>query len=242
MGRKHQFIALYILVTAIFLSCGTKGEKKIVSKEKGPNIIYVLADDLGYGDITAFNPDGKIQTPNIDKLASDGMIFTDAHTPSAVCTPTRYGILTGRYNWRSPIKSGVLTGKSKALIPNNRTTVASLVKKKGYATAFIGKWHIGAEKGRWPTDHGFDEFYGPARSYDECMWDEDPFYDPKVCPPAYIYEGKKGQDVKPVQNKKLTYEVKKNIDLEYLERAKTFITEAVKKGKPFYLYYNPHYF
>ena len=82
-------------------------------------------------------------TPNIDQMAVDGMKFTDAHTPSAVCTPTRYGILTGRYNWRSPIKSGVLTGKSKALIPASRTTVASLLKQKGYSTAFIGKWHLG---------------------------------------------------------------------------------------------------
>ena len=102
-----------------------------------------MADDLGYGDINAFNLDGKIKTPNIDMLAVEGMKFTDAHTSSAVCTPTRYGILTGRYNWRSNIKSGVLTGKSKALIPNNRTTVAALLQRKNYTTAFIGKWHLG---------------------------------------------------------------------------------------------------
>ncbi len=110
---------------------------------KPPNIIYVLADDLGYGDINAFNPEGKIKTPHIDKLAAEGMRFTDAHTSSAVCTPTRYGILTGRYNWRSPLKQGVLTGVSKALIPNSRTTTASLLKRVGYETAFIGKWHLG---------------------------------------------------------------------------------------------------
>ncbi len=98
---------------------------------------------MGYGDIIAFNPIGKIKTPNIDQLANDGIKFTDAHTSSAVCTPTRYGILTGRYNWRSPIKSGVLTGVSKALIPNDRITVASLLQKKGYETGFIGKWHLG---------------------------------------------------------------------------------------------------
>lgn len=108
-----------------------------------PNIIYILADDLGYGDISANNENGKINTPNIDKLASQGMRFTDAHTASSVCTPTRYSILTGRYNWRSRLKWGVLSGKSKALIPNSRTTVASLLKDKGYATAYIGKWHLG---------------------------------------------------------------------------------------------------
>ena len=117
--------------------------KTTTIEEKRPNIIYVLADDLGYGDIAIYNPEGKIKTPNLDAMGSAGMIFTDAHTSSAVCTPTRYGIITGRYNWRSPLKSSVLTGNSKALIPKNRTTVASLLKKEGYETAFIGKWHLG---------------------------------------------------------------------------------------------------
>ena len=108
-----------------------------------PNILSVLADDLGYGDLGAFNREGKIKTPHLDKLAKQGMIFTDAHTSSSVCTPTRYGILTGRYNWRSPLKRGVLTGTSRALIPQNRTTVASFLKSNGYDTAFIGKWHLG---------------------------------------------------------------------------------------------------
>jgi len=133
-----------LIVVLLFTSC--KEEKTATEKkepEKLPNIIYVLADDLGYGDINAFNPEGKIKTPNIDKLASEGIKFTDAHTSSAVCTPTRYGILTGRYNWRSPLKQGVLTGVSKALIPNSRTTTASLLKRVGYNTAFIGKWHLG---------------------------------------------------------------------------------------------------
>ena len=102
-----------------------------------------MTDDLGYGDITAFNKHSKIKTPQLDLLAREGMMFTDAHTSSAVCTPTRYGIITGRYNWRSSLKEGVLLGASKALIPNSRTTVASILKEKGYNTAFIGKWHLG---------------------------------------------------------------------------------------------------
>ena len=110
---------------------------------ESPNIIYILADDLGYGDVGVFNLECKIATPNLDNMAGQGMIFTDAHTSSSVCTPTRYGILTGRYNWRSKLKQGVLTGKSKALIPSSRSTVASMLKKAGYHTAFIGKWHLG---------------------------------------------------------------------------------------------------
>ena len=110
-----------------------------------PNIIYILADDLGIGDVAAYNPDGKIATPNLDRLASEGMRFTDAHTNSAVCTPTRYGILTGRYAWRTRLKNGVLNGHSDHLIDPDRQTVASLLKRAGYATAAVGKWHIGMD-------------------------------------------------------------------------------------------------
>jgi arylsulfatase A-like enzyme len=111
--------------------------------EKLPNIIYILTDDLGYGDVTAYNPKAKTSTPNLDRLASQGIRFTDTHSTSAVCTPSRYGLLTGRYSWRTPMKSGVLNGYSKALIENDRTTVASLLKSKGYATGVVGKWHLG---------------------------------------------------------------------------------------------------
>ncbi len=108
-----------------------------------PNIIIILADDLGYGDVSCFNENSKIITPHLDKLASEGIQFTDAHTSSAVCTPTRYGILTGRYNWRSRLKNGVLSGYSEALIDNDRLTVGKLLQNKNYHTAFIGKWHLG---------------------------------------------------------------------------------------------------
>ncbi|MCK0190909.1 arylsulfatase [Arenibacter sp. F20364] len=135
---KYFFVAVLFVVT---VNC--QSVKTTETEEARPNIIYVLADDLGYGDISIYYPEGKISTPNLDALGAAGMIFTDAHTSSAVCTPTRYGIITGRYNWRSPLKSSVLTGNSKALIPQKRTTVASLLKKEGYETAFIGKWHLG---------------------------------------------------------------------------------------------------
>ncbi len=114
-------------------------------KVKKTNIVYILADDLGYGDVSGYNPEAKTRTPNIDRLASQGIRFTDAHSPSAVCTPTRYGILTGRYSWRSPLKAGVLNGFSKALIEKDRTTVASFLKRNGYNTGVVGKWHLGID-------------------------------------------------------------------------------------------------
>jgi arylsulfatase A len=116
-----------------------------------PNIVFVLADDLGYGDVKCFNPGGKIPTPNLDRLAAEGMSFTDAHSSSAVCTPTRYSILTGRYNWRSPLKRGVLFGFSPRLIEPGRLTVAAFLRQQGYATACIGKWHLGLD---WPLKNG----------------------------------------------------------------------------------------
>lgn len=192
MNDKMLKSTLLIVIGLFFTSCQENKQPEIVEAKK-PNIIYILADDLGYGDIGAFNPDGKIKTPHIDQLAKDGMKFTDAHSPSAVCTPTRYGIITGRYSWRSKLKNGVLTGKSKALIPNSRTTVASMLKKGGYTTSFIGKWHLGwdwAEKDSanfggegWnatdfdnldftkpvmnsPKELGFDYSYGHSGSLD----------------------------------------------------------------------------
>lgn len=120
-----------------------------------PNIVFILADDLGYGDVHCLNSEGKIKTPHMDAVAAAGMKFTDAHTSSAVCTPTRYGLLTGRYNWRSRLQSGVLGGMSPPLIEPGRTTVASLLKAAGYHTACIGKWHLGLE---WPLLPGAPKY------------------------------------------------------------------------------------
>ena len=107
------FNVLTILFVFSQLSCHAQRNK---ATTQTPNIIYILADDLGYGDVKAFNPEGKIATPNLDAMAANGVKFTDAHTSSAVCSPTRYGILTGRYNWRTSLKSFVLSGYSKSLI------------------------------------------------------------------------------------------------------------------------------
>jgi arylsulfatase A len=144
-----------------------------------PNIVFILADDLGSGDLSCYNKDSKIPTPHLDSLAAEGIRFTDAHSNSSVCTPTRYGVLTGRYCWRSRLKRGVLNGYSTALIEEGRETVASLLKKQGYATACIGKWHLGmnfAKDGknwnhtqpiqRGPTTLGFDYFLGISASLD----------------------------------------------------------------------------
>jgi arylsulfatase A-like enzyme len=126
-----------------------------------PNIVYILCDDLGYGDIRCLNPQrGKIATPHLDRLAGQGMAFTDAHSGSAVCTPTRYGILTGRYAWRTSLQRGVLGGVSPPLIAQHRLTVAGLLKTHGYHTACIGKWHLGLGWTQWENPAGRDQHPG----------------------------------------------------------------------------------
>jgi len=129
------------------------GKEKL--KAKKPNIIYILADDLGIGDVSIYNENSKIQTPHLDQMAKEGMQFTDAHTSSSVCTPTRYSILTGRYNWRTPLKEFVTWGNSPSLIQKNRLTVAQLLKNFGYTTASIGKWHLGLN---WSMKNNSQEF------------------------------------------------------------------------------------
>ena len=108
-----------------------------------PNIVYILADDMGYGDVGRYNPQSRIPTPYMDKLACQGVSFTDAHSPSSVCTPSRYGVMTGRYCWRTELKEHVLFNYEYPLIEPERMTVASMLKNHGYHTACIGKWHLG---------------------------------------------------------------------------------------------------
>ncbi|MEZ6088134.1 MAG: arylsulfatase [Pirellulaceae bacterium] len=124
---------------------GISGRCVFGQTPKQPNIVYILADDFGYGDASCYNPSSKIQTPHIDRLAAEGMRFTDAHTPSAVCTPTRYGILTGRYCWRTRLTKRVLDGLDPPLIESDRLTVAGLLKQHGYRTGCVGKWHLGMQ-------------------------------------------------------------------------------------------------
>ncbi|NQU51137.1 MAG: arylsulfatase [Bacteroidetes bacterium] len=140
---KYKNLTIVALLISIFwlTSCEVKKESQAVQ----PNIVYILADDLGYGDVSALNPNSKVKTPNIDQLSTEGMVFRDAHSNSSVCTPTRYGILTGQYCWRSRIKSGVLLGYSPSLIEETTPTVAKFLRDKGYTTACIGKWHLGVD-------------------------------------------------------------------------------------------------
>ena len=166
--HMKKLLSLVLCVFALLAATAAAADK--------PNILYILCDDLGYGDVKCLGGErSKIATPNLDRLAAQGMVFTEAHSSSAVCTPTRYGILTGRYNWRTHLQQGVLTGYSAPLIDKDRLTVPAFLKQHGYATACIGKWHLGmdiskqdptAPVGDGPTTRGFDSYFGISASLD----------------------------------------------------------------------------
>ncbi len=139
--RAHTGIQFCILILVTFFFFGCKQE----NHKKDPNVIYILADDLGYGDLSSYNSESKINTPYLNKLADEGMRFTDMHSTSSVCTPTRYSILTGEYAWRTPLKKGVLWSYGPLMIGENQETLPKLFKRMGYQTAVIGKWHLGLD-------------------------------------------------------------------------------------------------
>lgn len=208
----------FLQSTAAAMACAVAPARS-GSKSGRPNIVLILADDMGYGDPGCYNSASKAYTPNMDLLAQNGIRFTDAHSGCAVCTPTRYGLLTGRYAWRSRLKQGVLYGYSPPLLEPGRPTMAGLLKSAGYHTAAVGKWHLGLEwrtsDGRalsdrsdetgknidygkpitdGPLNHGFDYFYGIPASLDMVpyVFIEN---DCVVEPPTEVIEGRKGLEM-----------------------------------------------
>ncbi|MEM6674526.1 MAG: arylsulfatase [Planctomycetota bacterium] len=183
MLRPHAILSalLALALTALSASASQVQDAALDSPSR-PNVVLVMADDLGIGDVSPTNSDGKIPTPHLATLAAEGMTFLDAHSTSAVCTPTRYALLTGRYNWRSRLAKGVLGGWSEHLIPADRPTVAHMLRAEGYSTAMIGKWHLGWDWARsgekkedvdftkpvanGPDINGFDRYFAHSGSLD----------------------------------------------------------------------------
>jgi arylsulfatase A-like enzyme len=243
----------------VFQGLESASAEATADKKSRPNILYILCDDLGFGDVHALNPErGKIPTPHMDRLVAEGMAFTDAHSSSSVCTPTRYGIMTGRYNWRTRLQSGVLGGFSPPLIADDRLTVPKLLKQHGYATGCIGKWHLGMtmpvtkKNGKFgdqiedgndgtfhaqmkiadgPTTRGFDYYFGISASLD--------------MPPFAFIENDRFTQV-PTAKKKWIRTGLAAPDFEAIDVLPTLTRKAceffaaraadAKNGKPFFLY------
>jgi arylsulfatase A-like enzyme len=255
---RRSFIKAASWGTLSLGACGCNGSmrQRANGPSAKPNIIFIMADDLGYGDVSCYNPNFRIRTPNIDKLAAEGIRFTDAHSPSAVCTPTRYGVLTGRYCWRSRLKRGVFGGFNRPLIEKDRMTVASFLKQHGYHTACIGKWHLGMD---WtlkqgiepdeqdqetvdysqpivngPNEVGFDYFFGTAG----CTTDDPPLcfienhrtvgVPNEILPHDFAEENRKLRMVPGWRHE--------DADFEFMNKTLTFIEKATKRKVPFFVY------
>ena len=184
---SHEFLSSLGFIAAKPEKQSELATTPSANKNSKPNIIVIYTDDQGYGDVSAYNPDAKFQTPNLDRLAKGGIRFTNAHAADAVCTPSRYSLLTGRYAWRTKMKRSVLGAEADCLIEPGRMSLASMLKDNGYNTAMVGKWHLGMQfhgdpgSRDWtqpvqdmPLDKGFDYFYGiPASlNYGILAWFE----------------------------------------------------------------------
>ncbi|MFT5525158.1 MAG: arylsulfatase A [Pirellulaceae bacterium] len=186
--RNHLTVLLFLVALSPHCYVLSAAEKSDGGQNIAkPNIIVIYTDDQGFGDASCLNPAAKFKTPNLDRLAAEGLSFTNAHCSDTVCTPSRYGLLTGRYCWRTTKKTGVLGAEAECLIKDNRTTLATLLRDSGYQTAMVGKWHLGmdfpgdAKSRDWskpvedmPLDKGFQYFYGiPASlNYGVLAWFE----------------------------------------------------------------------
>jgi len=219
-----------------------------------PNVVLIYADDLGFGDLSCYSGEGRIETPHCDRLAEEGCRFTNAYAAASVCTPARYGLLTGRYPWRTWLKKGVV-GNTPALIDPGRFTMADLFREAGYRTAAIGKWHLGfGDRGQkdlnWnaeipggPCDLGFEEFFGMPVSH---------FY-----PPFVYIENRRVFGLDPADPLSLEFPEKRGPPRQVGGRAATYDPEEagrelveracryVKQNSdaPFFLYYaaiEPH--
>lgn len=261
--KKNSMLSITVLLCgALFtlISCSSK-----TVKLENPNIVIIYTDDQGYGDVSALNPEAKFRTPNMDKIANEGLIFTDGHSSDAVCTPSRYSLLTGRYSWRTSLKKGVIGADGPCLIEKDRMTIASILQSKGYNTAMVGKWHLQMEfagnKGKnrdWsqpftegPIEHGFDYFFGVAASMNFGVLTY--LENDRVLEAPSMYTKKK-MDVTP-RTYRMTPPYNKESDKGNIEVAPSFNDELVleafakkaveyinksakeaKEGKPFFLY------
>jgi arylsulfatase len=203
-----------------------------------PNVLFFHVDNLGFGELSCYSggPFRGTTTTRIDQFAREGFRLTN-YCPESQCTPSRSALLTGRHAIRSGTHSvpiGVAGGWG--LVAWEKT-LSDLLNAAGYACAAYGKWHVGEGSGRWPTDKGFQEWYGPPRTYDEALWPTDPWYDPARDPVSRMVEIQRGErDV--TEREQLTLEVRRDCDREYLRRAESFIRRTVASGAPFFVYFN----
>jgi arylsulfatase len=206
--------------------------------ENPPNVLFFHVDNLGFGELSCYSggPFRGTWTRRVDGFAAEGFRLTN-YAPEAQCTPSRSALLTGRYAIRSGTSSVPLGSAGGWGLVAWERTIADLLSEAGYACAAYGKWHVGEGPGRWPTDKGFEEWYGPPRTYDEALWPTDPWYDPERDPVSRMVEIRRGEhDV--TERDQLTLDVRRDCDLDYLSRAAEFIRSKAAADDPFFVYFN----
>lgn len=243
--RRRFFHSLALLA---FLFLGTAQ----ASAAERPNVLVILADDLGIGDVSRYNPHSAWQTPHLDRLAQQGRRFTDAHAASSLCTPSRYALLTGRYAWRGRLKHGVVNGYAASLIEPGRLTLPEFLRSHGYATAIVGKWHLGLDwtrSGAAPEDvdftqpfgggplaHGFERFFGISASLDmpPYVWLRD---DRVVTPPTGHIENSEPPRLWRAGPIASDFKME-DVQPRLVETALAFLAERARAadGRPFFLY------
>lgn len=199
-----------------------------------PNIVLILADNLGWGELGCYGG-GELRgapTPRIDRLASEGLKLLNFNVESD-CVPTRSALMTGRHPIRTGALQSVPAGLPQGITPWE-ITLAQLLSGQGYATAIFGKWHLGDRPGRYPTDRGFDEWYGIPRTTNESLFTSSPGYDPDVVPLPYVMEGRKGAPARNVAVYDL--EMRRRIDSDLGARAVDFMRAQVKARRRFFAY------
>ena len=230
--KLPKFILSSFFFITVFSAWG-----KPASAEK-PNIIFILADDLGYADVSCYGAE-KIQTPHIDRLAKEGIRFTDGPAGASTCTPTRYGLMTGRYSWRTWLKYSALSTTAPLLIEEGRMTLASLLKSAGYATSIVGKWHLGHHPEFLPTRQGFDSYFGIPYSNDMShpegskrpkygQWDT--YWKDRQSSALWKTPLLRNEEIieHPVEQRTITR--------RYTDEALSFIRKSNEQSKPFFLY------
>ncbi|MFT7620550.1 MAG: arylsulfatase A [Planctomycetota bacterium] len=258
IGYRISFVSiekgihmLRIILALVVVGANLQGQQAVQSKAPTPpNIIYILADDMGYGDVSAFNPKAAWKTQHMDRLAAEGMKFTDAHSGSSVCTPTRYGIVTGRYAWRSRLKNGVLGGASKHLIDPKRMTVASFLGDHGYHTACIGKWHLGWDFTMKKDNPKAIDFTGPVTNGPRTLgFDYSYCHNGSLDMAPYVYveneritaapdRATENRDYQGFWRKGKTGSDFKHEDVlpNFTRRSEAYVRERAKTKAPFFLY------
>ena len=201
-----------------------------------PNIVVFLVDNLGFGELGCYGggPLRGAETTRIDEFASEGVQLTN-FAPEAQCMPARSAMLTGRYAVRSGTYRIPMDGSTEYGLVAWERCLSTLLREQGYATSLVGKWHLGEAPGRLPGDHGFDEWYGPERTYDECLWPQDPFYDPERDPESWVLESE--GDEAPRRVARLDLDTRVHIDTAFHERASRFIRRSAEAEQPFFLLY-----